>query len=107
MVLILTSHESGHVLQGDVLVPLVLALGDLAENESDGGHGAGHQRGQHQELEPPDEALVVQAADARHGGNCELKSKRRRRLECSFTQKRFPLTRDSYFNGRLTTYRVV
>jgi hypothetical protein len=68
-----TCHESGHVLEGDVLVPLVLALSDLSKDEADGRHGAGDQRGKHQELEAPDQALVVKPANSGHGRNGQLK----------------------------------
>ena len=68
-------HEAGGVLEGDVLVPLVLALADLAEDEADRGHGRREERGEHEEAEAPDDALVVELAHARHGADGGLKEK--------------------------------
>lgn len=61
-------QKSRGVLDLDMLVPLPAALGHLVEDEANNRHGGTGQRGQHQELEPVDDALVVEPANTGHAG---------------------------------------
>ena len=58
--------------EGDILVPLVLAFGHLADDKADGGHAGRHQGGQHEETETPNQALVVDPTHLGHGRNGAL-----------------------------------
>lgn len=52
------------------IVPMVLALGHLANDKTGDGQCGTNQGGQHQEFEAIDDALVVQAPSHRHGRQC-------------------------------------
>lgn len=63
-------HESRSVLEclPKILVPFIGSLGHLTNDESDDCESGSQDCGQHQELESPDDALVVESADVGHVG---------------------------------------
>merc|ERR1719347_216738 len=61
-------HEATGVLQGvsKVLIPLVSTFSHLPDDETDDSECCREDRGQHQKLEPPNEAGVVKTAKLGH-----------------------------------------